>query len=309
MHWQVPEGAQTIWRRFTATKLWRVLAGTVNTYSEIDGESRAASFAYYVFFSIFPLVALLIGGGSLYFSSQQIIDSIQGFLPMGLAQQEFIWKTVHTIETVRGGVGLISVAILLWSSLKFFQALIHAVNRAWHTIEIPWWQMPLKNLLMIAILGSALFAGLLLPALLQGASTALLAAETFVHSRFPGFNLHMVSSLLDLSRYLIGGVVLFYSFVMLYMFAPRRRVRFGEIWLASLVVTFALQVCQVTFVNYLPRVVNYGLYGAVGSIMLLMLWVYFSGIIIILGGCLCAALARANEIAAPAMEQIPHAEE
>lgn len=311
MPWQVPNSLLTIWRKIAATRLWRTTAATVNTYSEIDGEQRAASFAYYVFFSIFPLVALLITVGSLYFSSEEIIDMIQGFLPMGPTQQEFIWKTVHTIETIRGGVGIISVIILLWSSLKFFQALIHGVNRAWHTVEIPWWQMPLKNLLMLLILGSALIAGLLVPALLQGANNTLLAAESFMRLRFPTFNLHLISGLLDLSRYFLGAVVLFYSFVMLYMFAPARKVKFSEIWLASLIVTVALQMCQIGFVNYLPRFVNYSVYGAVGVIMLLLLWVYVSGIIIIFGACLCAARVRIEEAdhPAPDVEHLPLADE
>jgi YihY family inner membrane protein len=90
----------------------------------------------------------------------------------------------------------------------------------------------------------------------------------------------------------IGGVVLFLSFILLYKLSPARRVTFSQVWLPSLLVTLTLQICQVAFVNYLPRFVNYGIYGAVGGLMLLLLWVYVSGIIIIMGGCLCAAMAR-----------------
>ena len=54
-------------------------------------------------------------------------------------------------------------------------------------------------------------------------------------------------------------------------------------------------MCQIAFVNYLPHFVNYGIYGAVGGMMLLLLWVYFSGIIIILGACLCAAIEQCRE--------------
>ena len=90
-------------------------------------------------------------------------------------------------------------------------------------------------------------------------------------------------------------VLLFYSFCMLYKFAPRRRVLFRQVWLPALIVTFALMMCQIAFVNYLPHFVNYGIYGAVGGMMLLLLWVYFSGIIIILGACLCAAIEQCRE--------------
>jgi len=274
---------------------WRTVRTTLRIYSEIDGEQRAASFAYYVFFSIFPLVALLLTVGSAFLNPAELIESIKGFLPLNAEQQEFLWKAVRNLEEARGGVGIISGVILLWSSLRFFQALVRGVNRAWHTVEIPWWQIPLKNLAMIIIIASALFAGLLIPALLQGARLALENAADFVHLHFPDYDLYLVSGILDLSRYLIGAAVLFYSFSFLYMVAPRRMVRFRKVWLAALLVTLALQLCQIAFVNYLPRIVNYGIYGAVGSLMLLLLWVYVSGIIIIFGGCLCSARAQVRE--------------
>jgi len=274
---------------------WNTMARTIHIYGEIDGEQRAASFAYYVLFSLFPLFALLLTVGSNFLNPKEIIATIEGFLPIDAPQQKWIWEAVHHLETARSGVGTISVVVLLWSSLRFFQALVRGVNRAWHTVEIPWWQMPLKNLLMVAIISSALFAGLLAPALLQGARDVLLAAESFTQTHFPEFNLHLFSSLLDLSRYAIGGVVLFYSFSLLYKLSPARRVTFAQVWFPALLVTLALQVCQVAFVNYLPRFVNYGIYGAVGGLMLLLLWVYISGIIIIMGGCLCAAMARDDD--------------
>lgn len=280
---------------------WRTLTATLRIYSEIDGEQRAASFAYYVFFSLFPLVALLLTVGSAFLDPAELVKSIESFLPLSVDQQRFLWKAVKNLEEARGGVSVISLVILLWSSMRFFQALVRGVNRAWHTIEIPWWQIPLKNLAMIAIIGSALFAGLLIPALLQGARLALIGAADFFHVHFPEYDLHLISGLLDLSRYLIGAAVLFYSFSLLYMVAPRRIVPFRKVWLAALIVTFALQVCQIAFVNYLPRFVNYGIYGAVGSLMLLLLWVYVSGMIIIFGGCLCSARAQVrDEMATPA---------
>ena len=54
-----------------------------------------------------------------------------------------------------------------WSSLRFFQSLVHGVNRAWHTHEIPWWKMPLRNLAMIGIVASALLIGVIAPVILK----------------------------------------------------------------------------------------------------------------------------------------------
>jgi membrane protein len=288
-------------KRNPVRKTWRIIYQASNIYLEIDGEQRAAAFGYYVLFSLFPLFALMLIVGSSFFGSGDIIATIKSFLPIEDREQRFIWEAVHQLEMARFGVGALSVLILLWCSLRFFQGLVHGVNRAWHTIEIPWWQVPLKNLLMVAIIGSALFAGLIAPAILQGVRNGLIAAETFLETHFPKFDLHLVSGLLDLGRYALGGVLLFYSFCMLYKFAPRRRVLFRQVWWPALIVTIALMICQIAFVNYLPHFVNYGIYGAVGGMMLLLLWVYFSGIIIIFGACLCAAIEQCREDEQPAI--------
>ena len=282
-------------KRSPLRRTWHIVVHASNIYIEIDGEQRAAAFGYYVLFSLFPLFALLLTVGSSFFNSGQMIDTIKSFLPFSGPQQNFIWEAVHQLEVARGGIGVVSVIIFLWCSLGFFHALVHGVNRAWHTIEIPWWQAPLKNLLMILIVASALLAGVIAPAILQGLRNGLLAAESFLEKHFPNFDLHFVSGLLDLSRFALGVAVVFYSFSMLYKLAPRRRVLFRQVWLPALIVTFALMICQIAFVNYLPHFINYGIYGAVGGMMLLLLWVYFSGIIIIFGACLCAAIEQLRE--------------
>jgi membrane protein len=63
--------------------------------------------------------------------------------------------------------------------------------------------------------------------------------------------------------------------------------------LPALLVSVLLQVGQAFFVNIVPKLVNYSaIYGTMGSMMFLLLWVYVAGVIIILGGCLCAALGH-----------------
>ncbi len=268
----------------------------IKTFVEIDGEQRAASFAYYALFSLFPLVALLLSAGSLFFDPAVVIRGIERFIPLAGGERETIWQMVGALERSRGGISLVFGAILLWSSLRFFQALVRGVNRAWHTKEIPWWQMPLKNLSMVAVFASALLIGLIAPALVQGAKKILLAFEDFIEAQLPGANLDLVVAIFDFSRYVVAGFVLFYAFTLLFMLAPSRRVKFREIWLPALFVTVTLQVLQTAFVNYLPKFINYNaIYGSVGVMMLLLLWVYVSGVVIILGACLCSAPEKLRE--------------
>lgn len=279
----------------------RVAKKTFDIFLDIDAEQRSASFAYYALFSLVPLIALMLTLGSMFFSPDVVHRTVEEFVPIGSAQQEVLWSMVTDLQSARGSVSIISILILSWTSLRFFQALVRAVNRAWHTIEIPWWQMPLKNLAMVAVIGGGLVLGVLVPAIIQTVIQVITAVETVVVDYIPMFNQQPDwVPIVNASRYLVAGGILFYTFAMLYMLAPRRKILFRQVWLPALAVTVILQGVQIAFVNYLPRIVNYNVvYGSVGGLMLLLLWVYAIGMIIILGACFSAALERVDEAQTP----------
>jgi YihY family inner membrane protein len=276
-----------------ASYSWRLLRETVLIYGRISGGESAAAFAYYALFSLVPLVALLLTIGSYFFPADSVFETIHRFVPMGEDQQELLWSMVHGLEKARGGVSVVSILILTWASLRFFHSLVLSINHAWGTRRLPWWQMPVKNLVMIAAMGGALIVGTVVPAALQGIARALHALEALIKQHFPLLDVGRLLALVDISRYVGGTLVLFYSFSVLYMLAPRHRTRFSQIWQPALAVSMLLQVGQAFFVHLAPKLINYSaIYGAMGSMMFLLLWVYMAGVIIIGGGCLCAALAH-----------------
>ncbi len=274
------------------------LVRAVILYGEINGEQRAAAFAYYALFSIVPLAALVLSLGSFFFDSGDIQAAIENFAPVTEAQRNLIFNSVDNLERVRGKVSLVSISILTWTALRFFQALVRAVNEAWRMEPIPWWQVPLKSIVMIAVIGSSLVLGIVIPAIIQVVRQVAETLEQVLAVTVPGVDLAAIFAVLDWSRYLVSAIVLFYAFAMLYRLAPRRRLKvtFSQVWLPALLVAILLQVVQVAFVNLLPKFMNYSeIYGSISSLMLLLLWIYVSGQIIIIGGCLCATTARAPE--------------
>lgn len=273
--------------------LWRLLRETATIYSRIAGGENAAAFAYYALFSLVPLVALLLTIGSYFLPSDMVVTVIHRFVPLGEDQQELLWSMVNGLEKARGGVSIVSIVILIWASLRFFHSLVLSINYAWGTRRLVWWQMPVKNLLLILAMSGALLIGTIVPAILQAAARLLHSLEAVINEHVPMLNVERVLAVVDLSRYIGGTLVLFYCFAVLFMLAPRHKIRFDQIWIPALLVAVFLQVGQACFVNIVPRLVNYSvLYGAMGSMMFLLLWVYVAGTIIIAGGCLCAAMAH-----------------
>lgn len=262
---------------------------TWNIFSEIEAEQRAAAFTYYAFFSLIPLLTLLIVVGSLFIpSNDSIVEFVNYLVPLEKIDRTQIWDFVNNLEKARGGISIISILIFFWASFRFFQSLVRAVNRVWHTTPMLWWQVPIKDVTMIAIFCSGILIGLVAPAIIQ-------SIRVFAYHYFPAFALNPILITLDISRYAVGTFVLFYCFALFYMTAPRQRLKFRQVWVATLVVTVLLQILQIVFVKGLSKFLLYNvIYGTVGTFMFLLLWIYFSGLIIIAGACFSAARAKIN---------------
>ncbi|HEX8295248.1 MAG TPA: YihY/virulence factor BrkB family protein [Chthoniobacteraceae bacterium] len=266
--------------------IWRALI----KYDETDGEQRAASFAYYAFFAIFPLVVLLISVftkflGNRDVATMRITSAVADYMPIDQALSRLITETIQGVVQSRGSAGIIAFAVLAWSALRFFQALVHGVNRAWGTKEYSWWRLPIKNFFMTGILASALLLGILIPAVLNHIEHLY-----WKHSWQVGLDFLWFKDLFRILQFLVAPVVLFYGFVMFYKFAPRRRTTFREVWIAALHVTLGLHLLKHGFVLYTTNIGNFNaLYGTLGSIVALLMWIYLSGSLIILGGCISAA--------------------
>jgi YihY family inner membrane protein len=273
-HWQQ-------WPRF-CKRLFGLFAQNIvraiQRYGLINGEECAASFAYYAFFSLFPLILLCVALATLFVRDRdetagQILLFVDQSLPLQESDRLMLFRTVQGVIEHGLGAGVLGFVFLTWSSLRFSQALVIGVNRAWGLADYDWWRLPLKNLLMIAIVVSAIVLGLVAPLAFDK------VAELFAWGNV----------LTRIFTAILPTLVLFYSLLLFYVLAPRRNIRFAVAWPAALLATVALQSAQVLFGIYLTRIANFNaLYGTFGTIIATLFWVYILGVIIIFFGCFAA---------------------
>lgn len=283
-------------RRQRIGRIWATIWRGLVKYDETDGEQRAASFAYYALFSLLPLTVLLISIGSRLMgdreqATNEVFRLMSEYMGVDLGSADQIKATVVSFMHSRLGSGLISALIVWWCALRFFQALVHGVNKAWGTKEYTWWRLPLKNLVMIAILTSALLIGIIAPAILN-------SIERFYEAQTAGFtvNLGLGWWAFRIARWLLPPLLLFYALILFYKVAPRRKTAIREVWLEALWVTLALAGLQKLFLFYAGKAANFNVvYGAFGGVLALLMWIYLTGAVIILGGCFCAARAEIRQ--------------
>jgi membrane protein len=267
------------------TRFARKCSQVLKKYGEINGDECAASFAYYAFFSLFPLILLLVAVGTLfvpdrYEAARRVVQEVEQYIPLQPKDRALLFTMVD--DAIQNGwrAGILSLLALLWSALRFFQALVIGINRAWGGKNYNWWKLPLKNLLMFGILTSALLLGLAVPLLVD---------------RLQTIRYFDINAAVSIFYNLVPVGILFYGLAMLYKFAPRRPVKFRRVWLAALLGTVFLQFGTHLFDQYLASFTNFNaLYGAFATVMGLLLWIYYTGVVLLLGGCISATTDPPN---------------
>ena len=266
-------------------RVWAVLRLAAKTFSRIDGVQWAGSFAFNAFFALFPLMILVVALASTIMdrdrAGKAVIAYIESYVPIGGEMQSYIFDTIAGVVKARGQAGVVAFLILIWVVLQCFTTLICATNRAWGTTVHAWWRLPLKSLVLLGLTAGASLLGMTLTVMMRMSKSWLYTVSDF-HSW-----------IYAQARLFIPLVVVFLSLSVFYRLAPRRPMRFAQVWAAALCATALLQIAESLFAIYLKDFATLNaVYGAFGGTMALLLWVYLSGCIFIFGACLCAAQAE-----------------
>ena len=270
--------------RFTqeTRKGWALLRRAVTVFLRIDGTEWAGAFAYNAFFALLPTMVMLVTIASFFIDREQaagrVITYIESYVPISGEMQSYIFNTIGDAISARGRAGALALLILAWAALQCITTLISAIDRAWGGEAHSWWRLPMKSLMLLGIMAGAVLLGMAAPVLV-----------TFVKDHyFPVRDFR--SWVYALGSFVIPLLVEFLSLGLLYKLAPRRPMRYADVWAAALGATVLLQAAAGLFVIYLKNFATLNvMYGAFGGIMALLLWIYLSGCIVIFGACLCAA--------------------
>jgi YihY family inner membrane protein len=262
--------------------MWAILCLASRQFLRIDGAKWAGAFAFNAFFSLFPLMVLLVTIASLFVdrdkAGKEVIAYIEGYVPISGEMQRHVFRTIAGVITARKQAGAVAFPILVWVALQCFTTLIRATNRAWDIAAQNWWRLPLKSLFLLAITVSTAFLGLWISVLAKMTKDWLFPGSAFTSWAYA------------LGSFVSPLAVVFLSLSLFYKLAPHRPTRLAEVWAAALSATALLQAAGSLFVIYLKNFATLNaVYGALGGIMALLLWVYLSGCILIFGACLCAA--------------------
>ena len=256
----------------------------------------AAAIAYYVLFSFVPLVTLLIAVFGLIMrdpaQQQGAVDGVLRMMPLQAGSgSNLVVDSIHNVSSQSGTLTLIGLAGLLWASSGMFGAIRAALNIAWDVKGHHGFMLQ-KLRDIAAVLG----LGLLLVASLVG-TTALHFVQTLSVQQTGTILTGPLQTFWTVAGLLVPAVFSFVAFLLLYRYVPNVRHSVGDVWPGALLATVLFELSKHGFAYYVAHFNRYqAVYGALGGVMLFMLWTYLAAMIMLIGAELAAARDRARHI-------------
>jgi membrane protein len=275
------DAADRLSGRWRSTRVGRRALGG---FAQHHGPEVASGMAYFAILSLFQVIVLgvvafsfLIGEGE---ARRVVIGRLEATLPL---QPGTIGSVVDSIIETRGGITVVSVAILAWGALGFFGALTTGVGRAFATpTRRPFWQDKLIGLLLLVSAGA-----LALIAVGIGLGTGIASR---LATGLPGGEAGGRLAL-DLVGLLIPVLLVLVALVVIYRVVPNRRVTFHQVWPGALIATLLFTLLRIGFTWYATDVAHYeSFFGPISAVITLLVFLYFASMAVLLG----AEIARAN---------------
>jgi membrane protein len=265
--------------------IFRILRTTVSEFLE-DGCARmAAALSYYVVFALPPLlVLLLVLLGALIdtdVASRLIQDQFAALAGRGVADQiAGVVEGARDPGIGRGPAALLGIGALLFGATGAFVELQQALNRVWDVKPDPEQggvkRFIVKRMLslgMVLAIGFLLLVSLVLSAVITAFDDLF---ASYLPASWSGAALRVVNLIVSIGVFTL-------LFAAMFRLLPDARIRWRQVWVGALVTTLLFVVGKALIGVYLGNSEPGQAYGAASSLAVLLVWIYYSSMIVLLG--------------------------
>jgi membrane protein len=273
--------AKSFWAFLKRAYSLEILKETFKEWSQDKATRLAAALAFYVAIALGPLIIGVLAIVGFVYSTQaaqeELMAQVNNFMgPQSAEVVQTIVENAAQPDTARLA-GLLSLLVFFWSASNIFVQLQDALNTVWGVQLRPDLSFVDKAkhrlfpLLMVLGIG-----GLLLVAVV--ASSALSSLETFVPTIVPG-----MAFFWQALTFVISLVIITLLFGAILKVLPDVEITWGDVWPGAAFTALLFMVGQLLLSWYLGRQSGTSVYGAAGSLIVLLLWLYYSAQIFFFG--------------------------
>jgi membrane protein len=268
-----------------------LIRGTVLGFVEDGALSRGAAIAYYTVFSIAPVLVIVIAIAGFVFGQDAAQGAIAGQLSglMGAQSAEALQSMIRSASNRQSGIiaTVVGIATLLVTATGVFGEMQSSLNAIWKAKPNT---SAVSRLVRVRIvsLGLILALGFLLMVSLV-VSAALSAFGSYLNGILPGLHL-----LLQSLSFLLSFSLVSVLFAVIYKFLPDTPITWHDVAIGAIVTALMFTIGKTFIALYIGSSKVASSYGSAGALMVILLWIYYSAQIFLLGAEFIRAYAESH---------------
>ncbi|WP_420457446.1 YihY/virulence factor BrkB family protein [Rubrivirga sp.] len=257
---------------------------TAKEVTDDDVPSLAAAIAYYTVFSLPPLLVLLVAIAGAVFGPDEVTRVLteQAGAAVGGGAADAVRGMIENASTMGTGIGakLAGIAALLFGATGAFAELQKALNRAWE-VEAASEGGGLVSLVLKRVLSFGMVLTIAFLLLVSLVLSAVLAALGDAAASVAGDG--VAGTLVQILNLVVGFGVTAALFAVLFRTLPDAEISWRDVAVGALVTALLFTIGKAAIGLYLGTADPGSAFGAAGSLALLLVWIYYSALIVLVG--------------------------
>jgi membrane protein len=271
-------------------ELWQILREAFGEFSRENVARLGAALAYYTLFALAPLLVVAIGVAGRVFGAEaargEVVAQIEGLI--GRAGAEAVQGLLVSASPPGRSIPatVVGLITLFLGATSAFAALQGALNQVWNVPEKK--QSAIKEFLRERLLSFGLVVGIGFLLLVSLALSAMLAAlGNFMGSRLPGG-----ATLWSIVNFVISFGFTTILFAMIYKVLPDLELAWRDVWLGGVITSLFFTIGKVLIGLYLGHSAIGSSFGAAGSVIIILIWIYYSSQVVLFGAEVTQAVVK-----------------
>ena len=272
----------TKFRRLRPSDIGRVVRQTLVSWFKDDAPSMGAAIAFYTLFAIAPILMMVIWAAGKFIGPEVVQEHILAQMrtllgdPGAAAVRDLLLSAKYSARSgFSTAAGIVAVFV---AATSVFAELQNSLHRIWRT--------PPRTVvqgLWHALRGRLLSSGLVLGVGFLLLVSLVASAGLEIFGTWLGQFLDEWRILVVVLGILLGLGIATVLFAMIYKYVPREEIAWGDVWVGAFVTAVMFTAGKLLIVVYLGKIALASAYGIAGSFLVLLLWVYYSAQIFLLG--------------------------
>lgn len=253
----------------------------MNFYDD-DSMSYASSIAFYTIFSLPAILIIALSIGTTFYErnvvQDELINQVERLTGMNIEQEITEIISNASLDATSTFAKTVGVITLIFSATTVFASLQSSLNKIWGIKPKPMKGIirflinRLLSLAMVAVMGFLLLVSLIIDAI-------LVIFQGFLSKIMEGFTLYILQGM----NIIISVVIVTVIFGLVFKVLPDANVKWRDVWVGAFVTTILFSIGKFLIGFYLGNSSFGSAYGAAGTLVIILVWIYYSTIIVLFG--------------------------